>query len=82
MEIISARELSQYLRINEKKVYKLVQESKIPHIKIGGKIAFVREIVDRWILENTERENHIYIAGSDDILLKRIIDLNNMDMPY
>lgn len=81
MEIISARELSQYLRINEKKVYKLVQESKIPHIKIGGKIAFVREIVDRWILENTERENHIYIAGSDDILLKRIIDLNNKAMP-
>jgi len=77
MEIIYTKELSKYLKINEKKIYKLVQESKIPHIKIGGKIAFTREIVNKWILENTEREKHIYIAGSDDILLKRIIDIYN-----
>lgn len=77
MEIISTRELSKYLKINEKKIYKLVQESKIPHIKIGGKIAFTKEIIDRWILENTAREQHIYIAGSDDILLRRIIDIYN-----
>ena len=77
MEIFSARDLSKYLKINEKKVYKLVQESKIPHIKIGGKIAFTKEIIDTWILENTEREKQIYIAGSDDILLTRIIDSYN-----
>jgi excisionase family DNA binding protein len=77
MEIISTRELSKYLKINEKKIYKLVQGSKIPHIKIGGKIAFTKEIIDRWILENTAREQHIYIAGSDDILLRRIIDIYN-----
>ncbi len=77
MEILSAKELSKYLKINEKKVYKLVQELKIPHIKIGGKIAFTKELIDRWILENTQRENQILIAGSDDILLKRIIDIYN-----
>ena len=77
MEILSTRDLSKYLKINEKKIYKLVQESKLPHVKIGGKIAFTRELIDRWILENTEREKQIYIAGSDDILLRRIIDLFN-----
>ncbi|HOP85026.1 MAG TPA: helix-turn-helix transcriptional regulator [Syntrophorhabdaceae bacterium] len=77
MEIIYTKELSKYLKINEKKIYKLVQESKIPHIKIGGKIAFTREIVNKWILENTEREKNIYIAGSDDVLLRRIIDIYN-----
>ena len=77
MEIISTKELSKYLKINEKKIYKLVQESKIPYIKIGGKIAFTKEIIDKWILENTAREQHIYIAGSDDVLLRRIIDIYN-----
>ncbi len=77
MEILSAKELAAYLKINEKKVYKLVQESMIPHIKIGGKIAFTKELIDRWILENTQRENKILIAGSDDMLLKRIIDIYN-----
>lgn len=77
MEILSAKDLSKYLKINEKKIYKLVQETKLPHIKIGGKIAFTKEIIDRWILENTERERQVYIAGSDDALLTRIIDIYN-----
>jgi excisionase family DNA binding protein len=77
MEILSAKELSKYLKINEKKIYKLVQESKLPHAKIGGKIAFSRELIDKWILESTEREKNIFIAGSDDILLRRIIDMYN-----
>jgi putative molybdopterin biosynthesis protein len=81
MDIISAKDLSKYLKVNEKKIYKLVQESKIPHIKIGGKIAFTRELIDRWILEKTRHEDHIYIAGSDDILLRRIIDLFNLRSP-
>lgn len=77
MEILSAKELAGYLRINEKKIYKLVQESKIPHLKIGGKIAFTKELIDRWILEGTEREKVILIAGSDDPLLRKIIDIYN-----
>ncbi len=77
MEILSAKDLSKYLKINEKKIYKLVQESKLPHIKIGGKIAFSKELIDNWILESTEREKNIFIAGSDDILLRQIIDMYN-----
>ena len=77
MEILSARDLSKYLKINEKKIYKLAQESKLPYTKIGGKIAFTKELIDKWILENTTREQNIYLAGSDDILLRRIIDLYN-----
>jgi putative molybdopterin biosynthesis protein len=77
MQILSARDISRYLKINEKKIYKLVQEAKIPYIKIGGKIAFAKELIDQWILEKTKREEHIYIAGSDDFLLRRIIDTFN-----
>lgn len=77
MEILSARDLSKYLKINEKKIYKLAQESKLPFTKIGGKVAFTKELIDKWILENTSREHNIYLAGSDDILLRRIIDLYN-----
>jgi excisionase family DNA binding protein len=77
MEIMSARELSRYLKINEKKIYQLAKESKLPHTWIGGKIAFVREIIDQWIARTTEQENHIYIAGSDDVLLRKIVDTFN-----
>ena len=77
MEIMSARDLSRYLKINEKKSYKLVQEGKVPSMKIGGKIAFVKELIDKWILENTEREQQLFVAGSDDVLLRNVIDSYN-----
>ncbi|HVN96912.1 MAG TPA: substrate-binding domain-containing protein [Syntrophorhabdaceae bacterium] len=77
VEILSAKELSKYLKINEKKIYKLAQEGTLPHVKIGGKIAFAKELIDKWILENTEREKHVLIAGSDDPLLRQVIDLFN-----
>ena len=77
MEIMSAKELSKYLRINEKMIYRLVQESRLPAVRIGGKISFAKELIDDWILENTQREKLIFIAGSDDPLLKKILDLFN-----
>lgn len=73
MEILSAKELSRYLKINEKKIYQLARESKLPYTKIGGKIAFAKELIDRWITQTTEQEHHLYVAGSDDLLLDRII---------
>ncbi|HAR95370.1 MAG TPA: hypothetical protein DCR97_05330 [Deltaproteobacteria bacterium] len=73
MEILSAKELSKYLKINEKKIYQLARESKLPYTKIGGKIAFAKELIDRWITQTTEQEHHLYVAGSDDPLFSRII---------
>jgi len=77
MEIMSTKDLSKYLKTNEKKLYKMVQESRIPSSKIGGKIVFTKEVIDQWILENTAREQQIYVAGSDDMLLRAIIDIYN-----
>lgn len=77
MEIMSARDLSRYLKVNEKKIYKLVQEGLVPSLKIGGKIAFAKELIDKWILENTEGEQQVFLAGSDDVLLRNIIDAYN-----
>jgi putative molybdopterin biosynthesis protein len=79
MQIMSARDLSRYLKINEKKIYKLAQESRVPSMKIGGKIAFIKELIDKWMLENTEREQQILIAGSDDVLMRRIISAYNKE---
>jgi excisionase family DNA binding protein len=57
MEILSAKELSKYLKINEKKIYRLAQEGTLPHVKIGGKVAFTKELIDRWILEKLNQKS-------------------------
>ena len=79
MQILSTKEVSAYLNINEKKIYQLVKDCEIPFTRVGGKIIFTQEIIDRWIRQNTELKKNILIAGSDDQLFKEIVDHYNRD---
>ncbi len=73
---MSVREVADYLNINEKKIYALVAEGKIPGTKITGKWTFPRELVDRWMLESSHGgllTDRLVIAGSDDPLIYRLV---------
>ena len=74
-ELMTTRELADFLRLNEKKVYQLIRDGNIPHVKIAGKWLFPKAHVLRWIDENVQRERDIQIIGSDDILLGRLLSL-------
>ena len=73
---MTVRQVAAYLQVNEKKVYSLVQEGKIPATKLTGKWLFPRDLVDQWLLESSHGgllTDRIVIAGSDDPLLFRAI---------
>jgi len=72
-ELLTTRELADLLRLNEKKVYQLVRDGGIPHVRITGKWLFPKWHILRWIEENVQREEDILIAGSDDILFGRLL---------
>lgn len=72
-ELLTTKELADLLRLNEKKIYQLVRDGGIPHVRITGKWLFPRWHVLRWIEENVQREEDILIAGSDDILLGKLL---------
>lgn len=73
---MSVKQVAEYLHLNEKKVYALVNEGMIPATKITGKWMFPRELVDRWMLNSTHGgllTDRLIIGGSDDPLLYRIV---------
>lgn len=73
---LSVRQVAEYLNVNEKKVYALVSEGKIPGTKVTGKWLFPRELVDKWMLESSHGgllSDRLVLAGSDDALLHRLI---------
>jgi putative molybdopterin biosynthesis protein len=73
---MSVRQVARYLNINEKKVYALVSDGKIPASKLTGKWLFPRDLVDQWILESSHGgllTDRMIIAGSEDPLLGRAI---------
>jgi PTS system nitrogen regulatory IIA component len=48
-EILTVKEMAQFLKMNERTVLKMAQTGAIPAAKIGGQWRFKRELVDRWL---------------------------------
>ncbi|GAA0407324.1 helix-turn-helix transcriptional regulator [Cocleimonas flava] len=74
---LSVKQVSEYLQLNEKKVYSLANEGHIPATKVTGKWMFPRELIDRWMLDSSHSgllKDRLIIAGSDDPLLYRVVN--------
>ena len=48
-DILTIKELAEYLKLNEKTAYRLVSEGKIPGFKVGGSWRFQRAEIQDWI---------------------------------
>ncbi len=73
---MTVKQVAQYLQVNQKKVYSLVNGGRIPATKLTGKWLFPRDLVEQWLLESSHGgllTDRIVVAGSDDPLLYRAI---------
>ncbi len=50
-EIMTVKQLAEYLHLNYQTVYKKVQRGEIPSSKIGRGWRFQKAIIDRWLTE-------------------------------
>jgi putative molybdopterin biosynthesis protein len=86
-EMMNTREVADYLRIKERKIYDLVRAGSIPCARVTGKWLFPKTLIDLWVLRNTQSEREInavwdtprVIAGSHDPLLEWAIRESECD---
>lgn len=52
-EILTLKELAEYLKLTEKTAYRLAAEGKLPGFKVGGSWRFRREDINAWIQKQT-----------------------------
>lgn len=50
-EILTLKEVADYLKLTEKTAYRLASEGKLPGFKVGGSWRFKKEDVAKWIEE-------------------------------
>ena len=53
-EILTVKELAEYLKLNPITIYRMVQKGCLPGFKVGGDWRFKKDSIERWIagLEN------------------------------
>ncbi len=57
-DIITIKEVAEYLKLTEKTAYRLVAEGKIPGFKVGGSWRFTRREIDAWIAKQLKQQEH------------------------
>lgn len=50
-EILTLKEVADYLKLAEKTAYRLAAEGKLPGFKVGGSWRFKRTDLEKWIEE-------------------------------
>ena len=88
-EMMNTREVADYLRIKERKVYDLVRMRRIPCSRVAGKWLFPKALIDLWVLHNTHSDPAVEPAGrpalvfvgSHDPLLEWAIRESGCEIP-
>jgi excisionase family DNA binding protein len=52
-EIMTVKQVAEYLQMDEHTVYKLARSGQIPSIKIAGQWRFKKDVIDKWISEES-----------------------------
>lgn len=93
--LLTTREVAAYLHINEKQVYRLIQNGAIPCTRVTGKWLFPQSLVEDWVKRSAEQhptpqpktteridlDHGLLIAGSNDMLLDSLLDLTGRRFP-
>ena len=49
MEIMNVKELAKYLSCSESKIRNMVRDKEIPCFRIGSKLNFNKDTINRWV---------------------------------
>ena len=91
-EMFTTKEVAEYLSINEKQVYRLIKEKKIPATRITGKWLFPKGLIDEWVVTSAREsinvaakqnslDKQVVIAGSNDLALELLAKNASLQHP-
>jgi excisionase family DNA binding protein len=50
MNYLDMENLAEYIHLSKSTIYKMVCNNAIPHIKLGRRTLFVKDQIDKWVL--------------------------------
>mgnify|MGYP000023415306 CR=1 FL=1 len=57
-EILTVKDLANFLKVDEKTIYRLIQDKEIPCFKVRGQWRFKKSIIVEWIDKKLKQSEH------------------------
>ena len=51
--LLTTEQVARYLKVDKFTVYRLVMQKKIPAFKVGNQWRFKKELIDAWLMKNS-----------------------------
>ena len=62
-ELLTTKEIAQYLRLRPETVLRKVGKGEIPAIKVGGRFRFDKEQIDEWLRDNSTPKESFLVTN-------------------
>jgi len=79
-QVMTLKDLADYLRMNERTVAKLAQEGKIPGFKVASQWRFLKESVDSWFERQLQRVSGAEVAGSQRTRVSEALTVDTIEL--
>src|SRR5436853_5302247 len=67
-DILTIRQLAEYLMVSEKTVYRMLDRNELPGVRVGAQWRFRRQDIDAWLTEEVRRVEYEGQRGALDPL--------------
>ena len=75
-DLMTVKEVAEYLKLNYMTVYHLAQKGRIPASKIGGNWRFKKDLLDEWIAkQSTVVEGSVLVVDDDPGVREMLSDI-------
>lgn len=72
--LMTVDELSQYLRVTKRTIYRLLKKGDLPAVKVGHKWRFNKNAIDQWLHSPTENHELRLLVIDDDPIISALFD--------
>lgn len=71
-ELLTAKEVARYLKLDVQTVYRLASSGALPRIKIGGSLRFKKSVIDGWLVQQPLRKGKALVVDDDQTVREYI----------
>ena len=68
VELLTTKEIAQYLKLRPETVLRKVSQGDIPAVKIGGRFRFDRQQIDEWLINSSTSKKQVLVVDDEEVI--------------
>lgn len=82
MQFMTVREAADYLRVNKRTIYRLLERGGIPATRVGGQWRLSKAAIDEWLIRKSIGRKVSILVIDDEEAIRRLFEVTLSDLGH